>query len=157
MPFFKPAHFIFNAAAFQPRNNRYIYRRVPCGGGAYFISSFFRDYSEISVCLSADGLVSLFAFLGIILTGLHPFTYGGISVGHIAALALILTAAKYGGVLSGAVSGVTAALSLVFSGAPGEVAVIYAFTGVLGGHIFHLWQICRNRRAPVFRDCRGCA
>ena len=86
-------------------------------GGAYFISSFFRDYSEISVCLSADGLVSLFAFLGIMLTGLHPFTYGGISVGHIAALALILTAAKYGGVLSGAVSGVTAALSLVLFGA----------------------------------------
>lgn len=118
-------------------------------GGAYFISSFFKDYSEISVCLSADGLVSLFAFLGIMLTGLHPFTYGGISVGHIAALALILTAAKYGGVLSGAVSGVTAALSLVFSGAAGETAVIYAFTGVLAG-VFSTFGKYAVTAVPLF-------
>ena len=138
-------------------------------GGAYFISSFFRDYSEISVCLSADGLVSLFAFLGIILTGLHPFTYGGISVGHIAALALILTAAKYGGELhkkpyigdalreieyediprAGRLLYATAALSLVFSGAPGEVAVIYAFTGVLAG-IFSTFGKYAVTAVPLF-------
>ena len=64
-------------------------------GGAYFISGFFREYYENPAGLGTGGAVSLFCFLGIMLTGLHGFVYGGISVGHIAALALILTAAKY--------------------------------------------------------------
>ncbi len=125
-------------------------------GGAYFISGFFREYYENPAGLGTSGAVSLFCFLGIMLTGLHGFVYGGISVGHIAALALILTAAKYGGVLSGAVCGAAAALSLVFGGAPGDTAVFYAFTGVLAG-VFSSFGKYAAMLVPLFFGLAGAA
>ena len=124
--------------------------------GAYFISGFFREYYENPAGLGTGGAVSLFCFLGIMLTGLHGFVYGGISVGHIAALALILTAAKYGGVLSGAVCGAAAALSLVFGGAPGDTAVFYAFTGVLAG-VFSSFGKYAAMLVPLFFGLAGAA
>ncbi|MGN0493561.1 MAG: SpoIIE family protein phosphatase, partial [Acutalibacteraceae bacterium] len=80
-----------------------------------------------------DELFSLFATLGILLTGVNGFNFNGISLGHIIGITLILTAAKYGGTLSGAVCGITVALSLTLSGAAGEIAVVYAFIGLIAG------------------------
>lgn len=102
-------------------------------GGTFFISRCFRSVSKAVGGLSADELVSLFATLSIILTGINGFTFNGISLGHILGITLILTAAKYGGTLSGAVCGTTVALSLTLSGTSGEIAVIYAFIGLVSG------------------------
>ena len=102
-------------------------------GGTFFVSRCFRALPRAVSGLGADELVSLFATLSIILTGVNGFTFNGISLGHILGIALILTAAKYGGTLSGAVCGTTVSLSLILSGTSGEIAVIYAFIGLIAG------------------------
>ena len=102
-------------------------------GGAFFICRCCRSLPKAVGGLTADELVSLFASIAIILTGINGFNLGGISLGHILSITLILTAAKYGGTLSGAVCGTAAALSLILSGASGEIAVIYAFIGLIAG------------------------
>lgn len=102
-------------------------------GGTFFISRCCRSVSKAAGGLNADELVSLFASLGIILTGINSFNFNGIYLGHILGITLILTAAKYGGTLSGAVCGTTVALSLILSRTSGEIAVIYAFVGLIAG------------------------
>ena len=102
-------------------------------GGTFFISRCFRALPKAVGGLNADELVSLFASLSIILTGINSFNFNGISLGHILGITLILTAAKYGGTLSGAVCGTTVALSLILSRTSGEIAVIYAFIGLIAG------------------------
>ena len=102
-------------------------------GGTFFVCRCIRALPKAVGGLTADELVSLFASLSIILTGINRFNFNGISLGHIIGVALILTASKYGGTLSGAVCGTTVALSLVLSGASGEIAVIYAFIGLIAG------------------------
>lgn len=102
-------------------------------GGTFFTCRCIRALPKAVGGLTADELVSLFASLSIILTGINGFDFNGISLGHIIGVALILTAAKYGGTLSGAVCGTTVALSLTLSGTPGEIAVIYAFIGLIAG------------------------
>ena len=102
-------------------------------GGTYFISRCCHSIPKAVSGLNAEELVSLFATLSIILTGINGFNLNGISLGHILGIALILTAAKYGGTLSGAVCGTTVSLSLILSGTSGEIAVIYAFIGLIAG------------------------
>lgn len=101
-------------------------------GGAYFIACFFNRPRE-GVGLSPEGLASLFAMLGIILTGLCGLEAYGISVGRIAGLALILCAAKYGGVISGSICGITVSTALLLSGTGEGISVIYAFAGLAAG------------------------
>ena len=102
-------------------------------GGTFFICKCCHSLPKAVGGLTADELVSLFASLSIILTGINGFNFNGISLGHILGITLILTAAKYGGTLSGAVCGTAVALSLTLSGASGEIAVIYAFIGLIAG------------------------
>lgn len=102
-------------------------------GGTFFVCRSFKALPKAVQGLNADELVSLFATLSILLTGVNAFDFGGVSLGHILGITLILTAAKYGGTLSGAVCGTTVALSLVLSGVSGEIAVVYAFIGLIAG------------------------
>ena len=102
-------------------------------GGTFFICKCCHSLPKAVGGLTADELVSLFASLSIILTGINGFNFNGIWLGHILGITLILTAAKYGGTLSGAVCGTAVALSLTLSGASGEIAVIYAFIGLIAG------------------------
>lgn len=102
-------------------------------GGAFFVCRFFRTASDAAAGLSADGLVSLSVIIGIMLTGFNEFDFNGISLGHILGIAVILTAAKYGGILSGSVCGISVAFSMTLSGVPGEISVIYAFIGLISG------------------------
>lgn len=101
-------------------------------GGAYFIGRFFHLY-KARAGLSAEGLSALFIMLGTVLTGLCNIGINGISLGRIAGLALILAAAKYGGVISGSICGISVAMSLLLSGAGDGLAVLYAFTGLAAG------------------------
>ena len=102
-------------------------------GGTFFVCRSFKALPKAVQGLNADELVSLFATVGILITGVNGFDFGGVSLGHILGITLILTAAKYGGTLSGAVCGTTVALSLVLSGVSGEIAVVYAFIGLIAG------------------------
>lgn len=102
-------------------------------GGAYFISRCFKLLKHPAAGFTPDELVSLFVPLGILLIGLNRFSLSGIALGHILGVTLVLTAAKYGGIISGAIGGITAAFALSLSGAPGSISVVYAFAGLLAG------------------------
>ena len=102
-------------------------------GGAFFVCRCFRAVSNNTAGLSPDGLASLFVLVGIMLIGFNGFAFDGISLGHILGIAVILTAAKYGGILSGCVCGTAVAFSMTLSGVSGEIAVLYAFIGLISG------------------------
>lgn len=130
------ASFLTSAVTFSGLNFSFLNvlaESLLTAGGTFFISRCCRSVSKAAGGLNADELVSLFASLGIILTGINSFNFNGISLGHILGITLILTAAKYGGTLSGAVCGTTVALSLILSRTSGEIAVIYAFVGLIAG------------------------
>ena len=130
------ASFLTSAVTFSGLNFSFLNvlaESLLTAGGTFFISRCFRSVSKAAGGLNADELVSLFASLGIILTGINSFNFNGISLGHILGITLILTAAKYGGTLSGAVCGTTVSLSLILSRTSGEIAVIYAFVGLIAG------------------------
>ena len=63
-------------------------------GGTFFVCRCFKSLPKAVQGLNADELVSLFASLSIILTGINGFTFNGISLGHILGITLILTAPK---------------------------------------------------------------
>lgn len=130
------ASFLTSAVTFSGLNFSFLNvlaESLLTAGGTFFISRCCRSVSKAAGGLNADELVSLFASLGIILTGINSFNFNGISLGHILGITLILTAAKYGGTLSGAVCGTTVSLSLILSRTSGEIAVIYAFIGLIAG------------------------
>ncbi len=124
-------------------------------GGAYFISRLSHSLPNAVSGLNAEELVSLFATLSIILTGINGFNFNGISLGHILGITLILTAAKYGGTLSGVVCGTAVALSLILSGTSGEIAVIYAFTGLIAG-VFSSYGKYIQVAIPLIFSLVGC-
>lgn len=101
--------------------------------GAFFVCRCFNSFKNAAAGLRADELASLSVLIGMALTGINGFTFNGISLGHILGIAVILTAAKYGGILSGSVSGITVSFAMCLSGVSGEIAVVYAFTGLIAG------------------------
>ena len=101
--------------------------------GAFFVCRCFNSFKNAAAGLRADELTSLSVLIGMALTGINGFTFNGISLGHILGIAVILTAAKYGGILSGSVSGITVSFAMCLSGVSGEIAVVYAFTGLMAG------------------------
>ena len=101
--------------------------------GAFFVCRCFNSFKNAAAGLRADELAALSVLIGMALTGINGFTFNGISLGHILGIAVILTAAKYGGILSGSVSGITVSFAMCLSGVSGEIAVVYAFTGLMAG------------------------
>lgn len=101
--------------------------------GAFFVCRCFNSFKNAAAGLRADELASLSVLIGMALTGINGFTFNDISLGHILGIAVILTAAKYGGILSGSVSGITVSFAMCLSGVSGEIAVVYAFTGLMAG------------------------
>lgn len=101
--------------------------------GAFFVCRCFNSFKNAAAGLRADELASLSVLIGMALTGINGFTFNGISLGHILGIAVILTAAKYGGILSSSVSGITVSFAMCLSGVSGEIAVVYAFTGLIAG------------------------
>ncbi len=104
-----------------------------CGAGAYFINNTFKSLDKSSVGFSADELASFLLTASIIIMGLYDFTLLDISFGRILGLFLILVSAKYGGIVAGAVSGITIGFSLVLTGFEGGVAVTFALAGLMCG------------------------
>ncbi len=102
-------------------------------GGAFFVSKCYKALPMAVSGLAADELASLFVTVGMLLVGVNEINFNGISLGGILGIALVLVAAKYGGILSGCICGTAVSLSLLLSGASGEIAVIYAFIGLVAG------------------------
>lgn len=104
-----------------------------CSVGTFFVSKTFLSMGKTDVGFSSDELVALLLTSSIILMGLYDFSFLGLSLGRILGLLLILTASKYGGIISGAVSGITVGFSMVLSGVSGSICIIFALAGLMSG------------------------
>ena len=103
-----------------------------CGLGAFFVAKTFAAVKNAERGLSAEELAAVLIVLGITVSGLSRFTVFSISLGRILGILLILTAAKYGGILAGAVSGTSVAFCLLLAGNI-KSGAIYYFGGLLAG------------------------
>ncbi len=106
---------------------------VLCAAGTYFTARSFYVFETPKAALSAEELSSLLISANILLLGLGGLELNGINLGRILAATLILTAAKYGGILAGAISSTAAALSFTLGGIEGNIGVSFAFAGLLAG------------------------
>lgn len=104
-----------------------------CCAATYFMVKVFNNLNKISAGYSADELSSLLIVASILIMGLNDINLGGISIGRILGVLLILTSSKYGGIISGAVSGIAIAFTYTLSGIDGSVGVAFAFGGLITG------------------------
>lgn len=110
-----------------------IIEAVLCAAATYFTAQSFTAISKNTAGLSNNELSELLIILSILLMGLTDINLLGISLGRILGVFLILTASKYGGVISGAVSGIAIALTFSLSGISGNIGICYAFAGLMAG------------------------
>ncbi len=101
--------------------------------GTYFLSRTFKIFSKQKAGLSPDELASVLIVISILLLGLNKTTTFGISLGRILGVLLILLTGKYGGIVSGAISGITMAFTLTLSGISGNIGVTFAVSGLFCG------------------------
>lgn len=101
--------------------------------GTYFVCRGFKIFLKANIGLTPDELSSALIVINILLLGLNNISCMGVSLGGILSVMLILTAAKYGGIISGAISGITVAFTMVLGGDGGTVGVSYAVAGLFCG------------------------
>lgn len=101
--------------------------------GTYFICRSFKILSKQNAGLSPDELSSVLIVINILLLGLNNSNPFGISLGRILSVMLILLSSKYGGIISGAISGITVAFTMALSGVSGNIGVIFAVSGLFCG------------------------
>ena len=101
--------------------------------GTYFICRSFKILSKQNAGLSPDELASVLIVINILLLGLNNTNPFGISLGSILSVMLILVSSKYGGIISGAISGITVAFTMALSGVSGNIGVIFAVSGLFCG------------------------
>lgn len=101
--------------------------------GTYFICRTFKILSKQNAGLSPDELASVLIVINILLLGLNNTNPFGISLGRILSVMLILVSSKYGGIISGAISGITVAFTMALSGVSGNIGVIFAVSGLFCG------------------------
>lgn len=109
-----------------------------CAAGAYFFSNVFKTLNGSTAILSSDELTSVLICISIIISGLTDISLSGVSLGRILAALLVLTSAKYGGIVSGAVSGISVALTITLSGGSANIGIAFAFAGLMAGVFSHL-------------------
>lgn len=101
--------------------------------GTVFVSRTFKLLSKNIAGLSPDELSTLLITVSIFLLGLNNASLLGISLGRILSISLILIASKYGGIVSGAISGITVAFTMCLSSVSGNIGVTLAVAGLMSG------------------------
>ncbi len=101
--------------------------------GTYFVNRTFKIFLRQKSGLSPEELSSLLIFVTILLLGLKNTGTLGVSLGRIMSVLLILISSKYGGIIAGAISGITVALTSVLGGTYGNIGVIFAAEGLFCG------------------------
>ena len=102
-------------------------------GGAFFVFKASRALSNTSTGLTPEEVASVITVISIFLMGLNNLTPSELSLSYILSSFLILTAAKFGGTLAGALSGITVAFSFLLTGSATSVTVSFALCGMMAG------------------------
>lgn len=101
--------------------------------GAYFVCRSFKLFSKAAAGLSPDELATTLIVINLFLLGLNGVNLFGVSLGRILSVMLILTASKYGGIISGAISGITVGFTVCLGGIDGNIGVTFAAAGLMAG------------------------
>ena len=101
--------------------------------GAYFVCRSFRLFSKTTAGLSPEELATTLIVISIFLLGLNEINLFGISLGRILSVLLILTASKYGGIISGAISGITVGFTMCLGGISGNIGITLSLAGLMAG------------------------
>lgn len=104
-----------------------------CAGSTYFFIITFSALGRDYIGLSGDELSALLISINILLIGIEKLNISGISIGRILGTLLILICAKYGGTLSGAISGIAFSFSTLLTGLDPTASAIYALIGLITG------------------------
>ncbi len=106
---------------------------VLCAMGTFFMAKSFALISRFQSGLLPDELTTLLISLSVLILGFNNLQFNEISLGRILGVLLILTSAKYGGIISGAVSGIAVALTVTLSNVSGNIGIAFAFAGLMAG------------------------
>ena len=104
-----------------------------CGLGAYFICKTFKAFERETAGFSSEELASLLLTASMVIMGLYSFTLLNVSLGRILGVILILVASKYGGIIAGAISGISVGFSFALSGSQGGLGLTFALAGLMCG------------------------
>lgn len=106
--------------------------------GAYFINRGIKAVKKETVGLKSEELSSAVIGLALVFTGLFGAGIGEVSIGRIAAVIFIMTAARFGGIPSGTICGVALSISALISGNSSGVMLVFAFGGMMCGVFSYL-------------------
>ena len=106
---------------------------ILCTAGAYFFLRCFRVVQNATAGIVAEELCFLFFGLCIPVMGLATVRFSGISLGHILGFLLLLTASKYGGIISGALGGIMLSFAMLLCDESALFAVLFALSGLFCG------------------------
>ena len=118
--------------------------------GSFFINRTFKLFAKNFAGLTAEELATLLITVNMFLLGLNSINLLGISLGRILSVLLILSCSKYGGLVSGAISGITVAFTMCLGGIEGSVAVTFAFAGLMAGIFSSLGKYAQALIVAVF-------
>ncbi len=104
-----------------------------CCAAAYFMARCFTALGRLNSGPLSDELTSILVVVGILIMGLNNVGLGGISLGRSLSILLILTAAKYGGIIAASVSGIVVAFTFTLGGIDGNIGVAFAVSGLMAG------------------------
>lgn len=120
-------------SSFFPNGVMAVAEAAIAGGGAYFVHRAMKHNYNDKTGLSNEELASLLILVYIVLAGLYPVAFGGISVGKMIGIVLIFTAARFGNTGAGTICGVSSGISVLLSGMGALPAFIYSAGGLAAG------------------------
>lgn len=112
-------------------------------GSSFIINRTFYAVEKNKYGLLGEELTFLLITVSIVLTGLSGIILYNISLGHIAAVFLLLAAAKYAGTQAAAVSGIAFSFSCALTGSF-QSGAIYAFAGLAAGMFSNLGKYAQS-------------
>lgn len=101
--------------------------------GTFFVARSFKLLSKTISGLSPEELATLLITINIFLLGINSANLFGVSLGRILSVLLILTASKYGGIISGAISGITVGFTMCLGNVSSNIGIAFAITGLMAG------------------------
>lgn len=106
---------------------------VTASAATYFVAKAFSAVINTKAGLSGEELSCLLLVCAIIILGFDGVSVFGASLSKILSVVLILIASKYGGTLSGAVSGIAVSFASLLCGNVSPLSAVYSFSGLLAG------------------------
>ncbi len=102
-------------------------------GGTFFVTKAAKALTEKQSGLLPEELTALLIAVNMLLIGLMRMSVFGVSAGRICGVLLILVCARYGGILSGAVSGISVSVANMLFAPGTSMNIAFALAGLLAG------------------------